>query len=192
MNVRMAFVVGALALAVPAVAQDAAPRETVSAVVGGKKVAVEYGRPSLKGRDLGAMLKQLPADKVWRAGSEQVTTLTTEGAVMVGGKKLPAGKYSVYVVVADDGTRSLLLNTDGGMPLGELWAGAPAELKTAPWPQMGPKGYAAVADKEVARVKMAKAELATPTDMFTVKMTDKVLTMAWGNESWSTTLAPAS
>lgn len=191
MNVRMALVMGALALAAPALAQEPAPRETVSATVGGKKVAIEYGRPALKGRDLSELLKQLPADKVWRAGSEQVTTLSTDGDVLVGGKKVPSGKYSVYVVVAEDGTRSLLLNKDLGMPLGQLWSEAPANMKDAPWPQMGPKGYGAVADKEVARVKLDKTALSTPADLFTIKATDKNVTMAWGKESWSTTLAPA-
>lgn len=192
MNVRMAWVVGALALASPVFAQAPAPRESVSAVVGGKKVSIEYGRPALKGRDLAELLKQLPPDKVWRAGSEQVTTLSTEGALLVGDKKVPAGKYSLYVVVADDGTRSLLLNGDPGVPLGEIWKEAPADLKNAPWPRMGPKGYAAVADKEVARVKLDKAALAEPADLFTIQLGDTSLTMSWGKESWSTKLAAGS
>lgn len=188
MKRNLALTVGVLALVAPVFAQDGAPRETVNAVVGGSKVAVEYGRPSLKGRPLTALLGQLPADKVWRAGSEQVTTLTTDGDIMVGGKKVAAGKYSVYVHVAADGARSLVLNSDPGVPLGQIWAEAPANLKNEPWPQIGPKGYAAVADKEVARIALAKAETTSPTDPFTIKLTDKTLNMAWGNESWTTTL----
>ena len=37
-----------------------APRETVTATVGGQKVAVEYGRPSLRGRPITELIAQLP------------------------------------------------------------------------------------------------------------------------------------
>ena len=45
-------------------------------------------------------MKQLPADRIWRAGENQVTTFTTEADVTIGGKTVPAGKYSVYVHAA--------------------------------------------------------------------------------------------
>ena len=45
MTIRMALGVAVLAAAVAAPAAEKAPRETVSAMVGGKKVTVEYGRP---------------------------------------------------------------------------------------------------------------------------------------------------
>lgn len=188
MHVRMAVVAGILALGTTAFAQQPAPREAVNASVGGKKVTVEYGRPALKGRDLAELLKQLPADKVWRAGSEQVTTLSTEGPLTIGDKKLAAGKYSVYIQVPEDGSRVLLINKDLGMPLGQLWAEAPANLKDAPWPQMGPKGYGAVADKEAARVTLKKSALDAPVDLFTIKLSDKALMMSWGKESWAADL----
>src|SRR5512132_1444654 len=77
--------------------EERAPRETVSALVGGKKVSVEYGRPALKGRKMGDLLSQLPADRIWRAGMDQATTLTAEGDITVGGKPVKAGKYTLYV-----------------------------------------------------------------------------------------------
>ena len=36
-----------------------APRETVSATVGGRKVSVEYCRPSLKGRSFDELIQKL-------------------------------------------------------------------------------------------------------------------------------------
>ena len=81
----------ALAVAACAVAAVASPRETRAEPPprpsDGKKVAVDYGRPALKGRKLDELLKQLPADRIWRAGENQVTTLTTEGDILVGGRR---------------------------------------------------------------------------------------------------------
>ena len=80
-----ALVVTMLALAGAAAAQNAAPRETASATINGHQVAVEYGRPSLRGRSFDELIAQLSEDRMWRAGSEQVTTFQTETDLMVGG-----------------------------------------------------------------------------------------------------------
>ena len=47
--------------------------------------------------------------RVWRAGVDQVTTLTTEGDILVGGKKAPAGKYRVYTHAPEGGAPRLLI-----------------------------------------------------------------------------------
>ena len=89
----------------PAAAQRQAPvpREEVTALVNGKKVTVEYGRPALEGRKMADLLIKLPADRIWRAGMDQATTLTTEGDITVGGRPVPAGKYTVYVHAPENG-----------------------------------------------------------------------------------------
>jgi hypothetical protein len=175
-------VLGALTL-------EAADRGTASAAVGGKKVTIEYGRPALKGRPFDELLKQLPEDRVWRAGENQVTTLTTEGPVMIGGKALPAGKYSLYVHLGADGTRSLLVNKDLGIPLVKIWPAAPANLANEPWPRLD--GYAKnVASSEVLRVPLRKAATVSPVDVFTVGIKGSTLTLEWGGESWSTEVTP--
>ena len=77
MRARFQHVAAALLCAVPALAQGPAPRETVTATVAGKKVSVEYGRPSLRGRPMSELIAQLPEDRIWRAGVDAVTTFTT-------------------------------------------------------------------------------------------------------------------
>ena len=57
----------------------------------------------MKGRKLDDLLAQLPADRIWRAGDNQVTTLTAESDILVGGAKVPAGKYSLYVLAPASG-----------------------------------------------------------------------------------------
>jgi hypothetical protein len=183
--------VAALAVAGAALAQGN-PRGAASATVGGKSVSVDYGRPALKGRNLDDLLKQLPADRIWRAGENQVTTLTAEGPFMVGGKKVAAGKYSVYVHAAEGGAWDLVLNSDQGMPLGKLWDKAPDNMKNEPWPHL--EGYKNIEATEVARAKMAAAK-AAPADLFTITMAPKGkgadLTLAWGAQAWSVALEPA-
>src|SRR5688572_32422807 len=104
---RMALTAAVLAAAAHAPAQT--PRETVTALLNGKKVAVEYGRPALGGRKMAELLGQLPADRVWRAGENQATTLTTDTDILVGGKRVPAGKYTLYVHAPATGDYSLIL-----------------------------------------------------------------------------------
>jgi hypothetical protein len=191
---RIAVVPVALSLvAATAFAQAPSPRETATGTVGGKKVSVEYGRPSLRGRKLEALIAQLPADRIWRAGDNQVTTLTTEGDLMVDGKRVPAGKYSVYVHIPESGAWALVLNSDPGIALGKIWPQAPADMQSALWPRLD--GYANVADKEVARVTMTKGAAAKPAELFTIAFAPagqaSTLTLAWGDDSWSVRLAPA-
>ena len=102
--------------------QQRQPRGSATATGGGKKGSVDYGRPALKGRKLDELLKQLPPERIWRAGENQVTTLTTEDSITVGGTKVPAGKYSVYVHAAEGNAWDLVLTKDPGVPLGQVLA----------------------------------------------------------------------
>ncbi len=169
-------------------------RGTASATVAGKKVSIDYGRPALKGRPLGELIKNLSDDRVWRAGDDQVTTITTETDLEIGGKKVKAGKYSVYVHLPADGSRNLLLNTDLGQPLGKIWAQAPAKMASEPWPYIGDY-QAKVAAKEVLRAPLKKEVATAPVDMFTIDLVPAAagasLRVAWGDESWSIDLKPA-
>ncbi len=194
MKTRTVAWLGVSVLAVAAAALAADPRGTAEATVGGKKVTIDYGRPALKGRGLDELMKQLPADRIWRAGENQVTTLTTEGDLLVGGKKVPAGKYSLYVHAGEGNAWSLVLNRDLGVPLVKLYPQAPDNVKNEPWPRLD--GYTkTIADKEVVRAKMAPAKVGAPADLFTMTLTpkgkDAALTLAWGQEAWSLDLQPA-
>jgi len=191
MKMRFA-VLATLCLAGPALAQ--APRGSAVTTLGTNKITIDYGRPALKGRDLNVLMNDLPADRMWRAGENEVTTFTTEAPVSIGGKTVPAGKYSLYVHAGEKGAWALVLNRDLGVPLGKIWDKAPENMKNAPWPHLD--GYTkSVGDKEIVRASMKATKPAASADLYTMSFTptgrDAELTLAWGDEAWSVEIHPA-
>ena len=194
MKLRFAALAAALCLAATGSAQDKNPRGTAVGTVGSKKVTIDYGRPALKGRSLDELMKQLPEDRMWRAGENQVTTLTTEGDITIGGKKVPAGKYSVYVHAGEANQWELVLNKDLGQPLGKIWDKAPDNMKNEPWPHLDDYTKA-IASQEVARIPLKAAKSSGPADLFTIGFapagSGSTMTLAWGDQAWSAEVTPA-
>ena len=153
--------------------------------VGGKWIAVDYGRPILRGRTgiFGAGEAYGTAVNagapVWRAGANKSTRLMTELDLKFGDKVLPAGEYSVFVELKD-GEWTLILSThaakDGFREPGEgLWG-----------------AYNYTPDKDVVRVKMELGELPMSHEQFTISFTD--MTDSGGNlvMLWEKTVATAA
>src|SRR5262249_42045355 len=69
--------------------------------VGGKWIEIRYGRPIKRGRDLfgpsdfGEALND--GAPVWRAGANVSTRLITELPLMIGGKRVPPGGYTIFI-----------------------------------------------------------------------------------------------
>lgn len=167
-------------------------RGKATATVAGKAVTIDYGQAKLGARTLDELMKTLPADGVWRAGRDQVTTITAEGPITIGGKALPAGKYSLYVPVGKDGSYSLAVNKHLGVPLKSIFPGASPALANEPWPIL--QDYDKnIGKDEVARVTLTSGKNAAPVDPFSITLTPKgagaTLTLAWGDKSFSTEIA---
>ena len=125
------------------------------------------------------LLKQLPEDRIWRAGENQVTTLHTETALMISDQKIEAGKYSLYVYAPTEGPWALCINKNLGIPLGEMWAEAPDNMKKEPWPVL--MSYQKnIGSEEVARVEMSKMD-AEESDSFSISFEGNALQMVWGD-----------
>ncbi len=76
--------------------QVASPPETATGKINQATITINYGSPSVKGREIWGKL--VPFDKVWRAGANDATTFETDKEIMVEGTKLPAGKYSFFII----------------------------------------------------------------------------------------------
>ncbi len=85
-------------IAVTACAQQpkASPAAKSSGKVGKANISVTYSQPSVKGRTIFGDL--VPYGKVWRTGADEATVFETDSDIMVEGKKLPAGKYSLFTI----------------------------------------------------------------------------------------------
>ncbi len=102
-NLLVAFLSVALCFSNIAGAQgDKSKRPSPPVVVSqklksGATISIDYSQPSLKGRTIGTDVEP-NAGKVWRAGANEATVFETDKDVSVEGKKLPAGKYALFMV----------------------------------------------------------------------------------------------
>jgi hypothetical protein len=101
-------------------------RGTAEVTIKGKKISINYGRPTLRGQD---PLSRLPVGGVWRLGMNQPTQIDSGADLTVAGKEIKAGKYSLWV--RRTGEQSWLLAFHSTVPawgVPELKEGYVAEL----------------------------------------------------------------
>lgn len=72
------------------------PLKRVTGFIGGVKTIVQWGSPSVKGREIWGMI--VPYDEVWRAGANEATTIEFDKDVMISDKELKAGKYAFFII----------------------------------------------------------------------------------------------
>jgi hypothetical protein len=76
--------------------KKSSPEDKVLFSQGDVKLEVFYNRPYKKGRTIFGDL--IPYGQVWRTGANEATTFTTNKKLLIGGKELPAGKYTLWTV----------------------------------------------------------------------------------------------
>jgi hypothetical protein len=73
------------------------PKDSIAATIkSGATISIVYCRPSVRGRKIWDGL--VPYGKVWRTGANEATRFTTDKAIMVEGKELPAGTYGFFAI----------------------------------------------------------------------------------------------
>lgn len=72
------------------------PTQTIKQDFGLGSIELNYSRPSMKGRKIYGDL--VPFGKVWRTGANNPTTVTFTDEVIIGGTKVPAGKYGLLTI----------------------------------------------------------------------------------------------
>ena len=97
--IRAAAVVSILAFPAGAASAQGYPfsqRGSISQDVAFTTITVAYGRPVARGRPLFGQL--VPWDSVWHPGADSATRVAFNHDVLVEGKSLKAGEYSLWLV----------------------------------------------------------------------------------------------
>nr|NIP82271.1 DUF2911 domain-containing protein [Gemmatimonadota bacterium]NIQ58013.1 DUF2911 domain-containing protein [Gemmatimonadota bacterium]NIU78194.1 DUF2911 domain-containing protein [Gammaproteobacteria bacterium]NIX47185.1 DUF2911 domain-containing protein [Gemmatimonadota bacterium]NIY11563.1 DUF2911 domain-containing protein [Gemmatimonadota bacterium] len=76
--------------------------------IGGATLAVDYGVPHKRGREIFGAL--VPYDEVWRTGANRATHLTTDRDLVIGGERVPAGAYTLFTIPGPDAW-TLIINS---------------------------------------------------------------------------------
>ena len=84
------------------------PPYSVSGKIGDATIDINFSSPSVKGRKIWGEL--VPYNKVWRAGANEATTFKTDKDIKIGDKLLPAGRYSFFLIPAENGTWVAVFN----------------------------------------------------------------------------------
>ena len=154
----------------------------------GKWIVIEYGRPILRGRTnifgTGADYGKIVSDgaPVWRVGANQTTRIRTEAPLVIGGKTLAAGEYSMFIDLKE-GVWTLILSTQ---PYQDKYD--PNEKAKT----FGGYNYDPAFDVVRAPMRLQTIDLAV--DQFTIGFIDMTqqrgtLAMWWGNQMASVDFA---
>lgn len=112
-NSRPLVILTLFLIALPVAAQvkvpRLSPRASVTQTIGTTEITVDYHRPGVKERTIWGGL--VPFDAPWRMGANEATTITFSDPVKIGGKEVPAGKYSFFAIPGRT-TWTLILNKD--------------------------------------------------------------------------------
>ncbi|MGH7940659.1 MAG: DUF2911 domain-containing protein [Limisphaerales bacterium] len=162
----------ALAIALPVSAQERrlSPHETFSVRTSGDRVTITYGRPytikpgTTETRKIWGGL--VPWDKPWRMGADEATLFMTQKPLEIGGKTIPAGAYTLYMVPQENGPSQLAFSS-----------------------ALGGWGIPVDTDHDVARVDLTKTDLANAVNQLTMAISRNsgggVLKISWETTEYS-------
>ena len=100
-----AAIVAALLVVAPPLAAQGIPfsqHGSVSQRVGFTDISVEYNRPVARGRTLFGERGVVKWNQVWHPGADSATTITISRDVLIEGRPLPAGSYTLWTVPRPD------------------------------------------------------------------------------------------
>lgn len=116
---------------------QSSPKSTIMQTVGLTQVEINYSRPSARGRAVFGNL--IPFGKVWRTGANENTTISFSDDVVIDGKTLKKGKYSLYTIPKIESWDVIFYSTTDNWGTPEEWNEANVVLKTTVKEQTLPK-----------------------------------------------------
>jgi DUF2911 family protein len=129
----------------------------------GKTVAIQYSRPSMRGREIFGGL--VPYDQVWRTGANAATSLKTDVDLNIGGANVPAGSYTLYTLPGKTSWK-LIINK-----------------------QTGQWGTVYSQSQDLARVDMKVGQLPSALEQFTISFDKTGGSAATLKLEWASTIA---
>jgi hypothetical protein len=93
------------------------PARQVSVAFASESLTIAYSSPSVRGRQIfgdGGLVSRDSTYPVWRAGADAATTLRTGADLDIAGVDVPAGTYTLYVLVEDPEHWKLIINNQTG------------------------------------------------------------------------------
>ncbi|MEO5617376.1 MAG: DUF2911 domain-containing protein [Candidatus Eisenbacteria bacterium] len=120
------------------------PRDTVRATIGACSLWVDYGRPSKRGRKV--FEHGVLGDTLWRTGANAATQFRTNRDLVMAGRTLPAGKYTLWTRVTGN-AHALLVNAQTGQ-----------------WGTVHDSG------RDLLQLPLEKRPLAEPVETFTIRI----------------------
>jgi hypothetical protein len=128
------------------------PHATVSGVIGpdrnqGGMIMITYGRPHAVHPRKGGEPRKIwgglvPYGKADRLGADEATTFVNEHPIEVGGKTLPSGAYTLYIVPSESGASKLAFSkhvAKWGIPVDESQDVVRVDLKKETLPENVPQ-----------------------------------------------------
>ncbi len=101
----------AVLTALPAGAQlIPSEKASVSQTIDGTTIAINYSRPRSRGRDSLIYGTMEPWGRAWTPGADDATTIEFNRSVHILGNAIPAGRYSVWLVLREQGPWTLVLD----------------------------------------------------------------------------------
>ena len=162
------------------------PRKEAATQIGDAWITVDYSGPILRGRsgifgsgdEYGKAV--YAGGPVWRAGADASTEISTDVDLMIGGKKVPAGKYRFLIELKGPDSWEAILTSKPAM--------ATFKGRDAIGPEMwGSYGYSP--DMDVARAPMTVQPGAQSIDQLTYFFADVSDEGGQLGIAWDTTIA---
>lgn len=150
----------------------ASPRATATGEIGGTSIVVDYGSPSVKGREVWGGLEKY--GKVWRAGANQTTNIEFSSDVVVGGQEIAAGKYGFFIIPNENEEWTIVFNTQWSQEDHGIW---------------GAMGYSE--ENDVARINIMPEFGEEVTERLEYQVTEDAIVFSWEKAKLTIPVEPA-
>ncbi len=147
----------------------ASVRDTVNATIGNAHIWLDYSRPLARGRAV--FRNGVLGDTLWRTGANAATQFKTDVDLVIDGKTIPAGMYTLWTSVpSNNGSYELVFNK-----------------------QVGQWGTVHDSGKDLVRVPLTVTSLSAPVDEFTIAFDPSAnggsINLRWASTQLSTQFA---